>query len=47
MTTRIRVSNHQAVRGRVDIGEFTHGVVGATNTTVEDVAGNVVKDALR
>ena len=47
MTTRVRISNHQAVRDRVDIGEFTHGVVGATNTTVEDVAGNVVKDASR
>ena len=47
MTTRIRVSNHLAVRGRVDIGEFTHCVISATDTTAEDVAGNNVKDASR
>ncbi|KAF5803109.1 putative retrotransposon gag domain-containing protein [Helianthus annuus] len=47
MTTRIRLSNHLAVRGRVDIGEFTHCVTSATNTTAEDVAGNNVKDASR
>ncbi|MFS8035138.1 hypothetical protein Hanom_Chr17g01589521 [Helianthus anomalus] len=43
--TRVRISNHRAARGRVDIVESTRGVTGVTNITVEDVKGIVVKDA--
>ena len=45
--TRVRVSSHRAVRDIVVIREITRGVTGATNTTVEDVAGVNVKDATR
>ena len=42
---RVPVSTLQAIRGRVDIGEFTHYVISATDTTVDGVARNVVRDA--
>ena len=44
-TTRVRISSHQAVRGRVDIGDFTRYVISVTDTTVDGVAKNVVRDA--
>ncbi|MFS8022700.1 hypothetical protein Hanom_Chr16g01442601 [Helianthus anomalus] len=34
-------------QGQVDIGEFTHCVKGATDTTVDGVARNVVRDVSR
>ena len=47
MTTIGPDSNFLVIMGRKDIEEFTHGATIVTDTTVDDVARNDVRDVSR